>query len=89
MGHFFAIEVVKDEETREELSEHDAGWLLKDVLSDRLHESGMICLDDRSAPIVQIAPPLVADAALFEEIADILRDGLTHLAERLEDGAPA
>ncbi len=37
----------------------------------------MICrLDDRAEPIVQIAPPLVADMALFEEITEILRDGL-------------
>jgi hypothetical protein len=50
----------------------------------------MICrLDDRAEPIVQIAPPLVADAALFEEITEILRAGLTHAAERLEAGAPA
>lgn len=90
MGHFFAIEVVKDQETREELSEDDAHWLLKDVLSDRLFEKGMICrLDDRSEPIVQIAPPLVADMALFEEITEILRDGLTHAAEQLEAGPPS
>ena len=90
MGHFFAIEVVRDQATREALSEEEAGWLLKDVLSDRLWERGMICrLDDRAEPIVQIAPPLVAEAALFEEITEILRDGLTHAADRLEVGAPA
>ena len=90
MGHFFAIEVVKDQATREALTEQEAGWLLKDVLSDRLMERGMICrLDDRAEPIVQIAPPLVADAALFEEIAAILRDGLTHAADQLAVGAPA
>jgi hypothetical protein len=38
---------------------------------------------------VQIAPPLVADAALWEQITEILRDGLTHAAERLESGVPA
>ena len=90
MGHFFAIEVVKDQATREALTEEEAGWLLKDVLSDRLMERGMICrLDDRAEPFVQIAPPLVADAALFEEIAAILRDGLTHAADQLAVGAPA
>ena len=90
MGHFFAIEVVKDQATREELTEDDAHWLLKDVLSDRLFDKGMICrLDDRSEPIVQIAPPLVADMALFEEITEILRDGLTHAAEQLEAGQPS
>jgi adenosylmethionine-8-amino-7-oxononanoate aminotransferase len=90
MGHFFAIEVVKDQGTKEPLSEAEANWLLKRVLSDRLFENGMICrLDDRAEPIVQIAPPLVADVALFEEITEILRDGLTHAAERLESGVPA
>jgi adenosylmethionine-8-amino-7-oxononanoate aminotransferase len=90
LGHFFAIECVKDQETREELSEEEAGWLLKDILSDRLFENGMICrLDDRAEPFVQIAPPLVAGIDLFEEITEILRDGLTHAAERLESGVPA
>jgi adenosylmethionine-8-amino-7-oxononanoate aminotransferase len=90
MGHFFAIEVVKDQATKEPLSDAEANWLLKRVLSDRLFENGMICrLDDRSEPIVQIAPPLVADVALFEELTSILRDGLTHAAEQLESGMPA
>ncbi len=90
MGHFFAIEVVKDQATKEPLSDAEANWLLKRVLSDRLFENGMICrLDDRSEPIVQIAPPLVADVALFEELTAILRDGLTHAAEQLESGMPA
>jgi adenosylmethionine-8-amino-7-oxononanoate aminotransferase len=90
MGHFFAIEVVRDQETREPLDEATANWLLKDVLSDRLWERGLVCrLDDRAEPIVQIAPPLVAGIDLFEEITEILRDGLTHAAERLGQGAPA
>ena len=90
MGHFFAIEVVKDQATKEPLTEAEANWLLKRVLSDRLFERGMICrLDDRAEPIVQIAPPLVGDVALFEEITEILRDGLTHAAEQLHAGMPA
>jgi adenosylmethionine-8-amino-7-oxononanoate aminotransferase len=89
MGHFFAIEVVKDQATKESLTEAEANWLLKDVLSDRLFERGMICrLDDRAEPIVQIAPPLVADLELFEEITGILRHGLEHATEHLRAGAP-
>jgi len=89
LGHFFAIEVVRDQETKESLTEAEANWLLKDILSDRLFERGMICrLDDRSEPIVQIAPPLVADAALFEEITEILRHGLEHATDHLRAGAP-
>jgi hypothetical protein len=50
----------------------------------------MICrLDDRAEPFVQIAPPLIADVGLFEEITEILRIGLTHAAAQLEAGAPA
>ena len=90
MGHFWAIEVVKDQATKQELAEDEAGWLLKDVLSEKLWEGGMICrLDDRAEPFVQIAPPLVADLALFEEITAITRTGLEHAADRLASGAPA
>jgi len=90
LGHFFAIECVKDQATKEALTEEEAGWLLKDVLSDKLFENGMICrLDDRAEPFVQIAPPLVADFGLWEEIVEILRIGLSHAAEQLESGVPA
>ena len=90
MGHFFAIEVVKNQATKEPLSDTEANWLLKRVLSDRLLERGLLCrLDDRAEPIVQIAPPLVGDMALFEEITASLRDGLSHAAELLEGGVPA
>ena len=54
------------------------------MLSAELWGRGLICrLDDRTEPIVQIAPPLVADAATIEEIAGILREGLTVAAERM------
>jgi adenosylmethionine-8-amino-7-oxononanoate aminotransferase len=86
MGHFFSIEVVRDRTSREALTGPEAEWLLKDVLSAELWERGLICrLDDRADPIVQIAPPLVADAALFEEIAEILRAGLEVAAERIAE----
>ena len=90
MGHFFAIEVVKDQATKEPLSTPRPTGSSSDVLSDRLFERGLLCrLDDRAEPIVQIAPPLVGDIALFEEITESLRDGLTHAAELLEGGVPA
>jgi len=84
MGHFFSIEVVRDQATKQALTGPEAEWLLKDVLSAALWDRGLICrLDDRADPIVQIAPPLVADAALFEEIAGILRAGLEIASERV------
>jgi adenosylmethionine-8-amino-7-oxononanoate aminotransferase len=84
MGHFWAIELVRDQETRETFEGPSAEWLLKDVLSAELWGRGLVCrLDDRTEPIVQIAPPLVADIATIEEIATVLRAGLTVAAERM------
>jgi adenosylmethionine-8-amino-7-oxononanoate aminotransferase len=85
-GHFWAIELVRDQGTRETFEGPAAEWLLKDVLSAELWGRGLICrLDDRTDPIVQIAPPLVADAGTIEEIAQILREGLTVAAERMTE----
>jgi adenosylmethionine-8-amino-7-oxononanoate aminotransferase len=84
MGHFWSIELVRDQATKEALTGEEAEWLLKDVLSAELWSRGLICrLDDRSDPIVQIAPPLIADAELFEEIGAILRAGLEVAAGRV------
>ncbi len=85
-GHFWAIELVRDQATRETFAGPGAEWLLKDVLSAELWGRGLICrLDDRTEPIVQIAPPLVADRATIEEIAQTLREALTVAAERMSE----
>ena len=77
MGHFWALELVKDQETREPFTGPGTEELFKDILSEALFDRGLICrLDDRADPIVQIAPPLVAEPELFGEIAGILREGL-------------
>ena len=86
IGHFWAIELVRDPITREPFQGPAAEWLLKDVLSEELYRRGLICrLDDRTEPIVQIAPPLVADAAIFEEIAATLREALVVATERMSE----
>jgi adenosylmethionine-8-amino-7-oxononanoate aminotransferase len=89
-GHFFALELVRDQESKETLEGPVAEWLLKDVLTKRLYENGLICrLDDRADPIVQIAPPLIGGTEMFDEITEILRDGLEHAAERIDERPPA
>lgn len=86
MGHFWAIELVRDQATKEALAGPEAEVVLKDVLSAELYRRGLICrLDDRAEPIVQIAPPLVGDVGMFEEIAAILRQGLEVAAERVAE----
>ena len=76
-GYFWALELVKDKETKETFEDDECEWLLRDFLSPRLFERGLICrADDRGDPVVQISPPLVAGPEQFDEIAGILGDVL-------------
>ena len=60
-GFFYAVELVKDKETRETFNDEECETLLRGFLSPRLFERGLICrADDRGDPVVQISPPLVA-----------------------------
>ena len=77
VGFFYAIELVKDKETRETFNEEECEELLRGFLSGRLFERGLICrADDRGDPVIQISPPLIAGQAEFDEIAGILGDVL-------------
>ena len=68
-GFFYALELVKDKETRETFTDEECESLLRGFLSPRLFERGLICrADDRGDPVVQISPPLVATQAEFDEI---------------------
>jgi adenosylmethionine-8-amino-7-oxononanoate aminotransferase len=76
-GYFWALELVKDKATKETFSPEECEWLLRDFLSPRLFERGLICrADDRGDPVIQISPPLVAGPEQFDEIAGILGDVL-------------
>ena len=49
-----------------------------------LEERGLICrADDRGDPVVQLAPPLIADTEQFEEIHDVLRAVLAEAWDRV------
>jgi adenosylmethionine-8-amino-7-oxononanoate aminotransferase len=81
-GFFWALELVKDKETKETFTAEECEWLLRDFLTPRLYERGLICrADDRGEPVVQISPPLVAGQAQFDEIAGILGDTLAEAWE--------
>jgi adenosylmethionine-8-amino-7-oxononanoate aminotransferase len=84
-GYFQAIELVKDQETKETFSHEEAEKLLRGFLSAELYSRGLICrTDDRGDPIVQLSPPLIAGAEQFEEIESILRPVLSEASERVE-----
>ena len=80
-GFFWALELVKDKDTRETFSEEECEKLLRGYLSNALFDAGLICrADDRGDPVLQISPPLVAGQAEMDEIAGILGDVLTEAA---------
>jgi adenosylmethionine-8-amino-7-oxononanoate aminotransferase len=84
-GYFWALELVKDKETRETFSDAESESLLRGFLSGALYERGLICrADDRGDPVVQISPPLVAGPDEFAEIAGILGDVLTEAWSRID-----
>ena len=77
-GFFYAIELVKDRDTREGFTEQECEQLIRGFLSDALFDAGLICrADDRGDPVIQISPPLVAGQAEFDEIVRILGEVLT------------
>jgi adenosylmethionine-8-amino-7-oxononanoate aminotransferase len=83
-GFFYAIELVKDKDTRESFNHEECETLLRGFLSPRLFERGLICRsDDRGDPVVQISPPLVAGPQEFDQIVSILGDVLAEAWTRL------
>jgi adenosylmethionine-8-amino-7-oxononanoate aminotransferase len=86
-GYFWALELVKDKETRETFDHDERETLLRGFLSPRLFERGLICRsDDRGDPVIQVSPPLVAGPAEFGEIVGILGDVLAEAWQRMTQG---
>jgi adenosylmethionine-8-amino-7-oxononanoate aminotransferase len=83
-GYFYALELVKDKETRESFSDEECETLLRGFLSGELFRRGLICrADDRGDPVIQISPPLVAGQAEFDEMTGILGDVLGEAGRRV------
>jgi adenosylmethionine-8-amino-7-oxononanoate aminotransferase len=83
-GFFYAIELVKDKETRETFNDEECETLLRGFLSPALFERGLICrADDRGDPVIQISPPLVAGQQVFDQMVSILGDVLAEAWTRL------
>ncbi len=83
-GYFQAIELVKDQETKESFSDEESETLLRGYLSGELYRRGLICrADDRGDPVIQFSPPLIAGPEQFQEIEAILRPILTEASDRM------
>ena len=82
-GFFYAVELVKDKETKATFDDEECETLLRQFLSPQLFERGLICrADDRGDPVVQISPPLVAGEEEFDNIVSILGDTLAEAWSR-------
>ena len=86
-GFFYAVELVKDKETRATFDDDECESLLRGYLSPALFDAGLICRqDDRGDPVVQISPPLVAGEREMDEIVGILGDALAEASKRMHLG---
>ncbi len=86
-GFFYAVELVKDKESRSTFDDAECESLLRGYLSPALFDAGLICRqDDRGDPVVQISPPLIAGEAEIDEIVGILGDVLAEASKRLNLG---
>jgi adenosylmethionine-8-amino-7-oxononanoate aminotransferase len=89
-GYFWALELVKDKDSRATFSSDECEDLLRVFLSHRLLEAGLICrADDRGDPVIQLSPPLVAGQEEFDRIAGVLGDVLTDAHRSLNPRSPA
>jgi len=83
-GFFYGIELVKDKTTKESFNEEETERVLYGFLSKALYDNGLYCrADDRGDPVIQLAPPLIADQPVFDEIEQILRSVLTEAWTKL------
>jgi adenosylmethionine-8-amino-7-oxononanoate aminotransferase len=84
-GYFHAIELVKDQETRETFNSAESETLLRGFLSGELFRNGLICrADDRGDPVVQFSPPLIAGPEQFAEIEAVMRPALEQASEMIK-----
>jgi adenosylmethionine-8-amino-7-oxononanoate aminotransferase len=88
-GFFWAMEFVKDDDnTRFDQAERDD--LLRGFLPGRLREAGIIArADDRGDAVLQIAPPLISDKAVLDDIVGRLSDVLTDASAHMGLGTTA
>jgi adenosylmethionine-8-amino-7-oxononanoate aminotransferase len=76
LGFFWAVEMVKGDDSQR-LDADERERVLRGYLPGALREAGLIArADDRGDAVLQIAPPLVADDAVLEEIVSAMHEVL-------------
>ena len=71
-------------DTKGEFTRQQTEELIRNHLSPRLFEEGLICrTDDRGDPVIQFAPPLIAGPEEFAEIDRVIRTVLPEAWARM------
>jgi adenosylmethionine-8-amino-7-oxononanoate aminotransferase len=82
-GFFWAVEMVRDA-AGTPFDDADKKRLVRGFMPGRLLQAGLIArADDRQDAVVQLSPPLVADAATLDEIVDALAEVLEAAGEHM------
>ncbi len=77
-GYFYAVELVKDQATKQTFDAADTERILRGYVAGALFENGLYCrTDDRGDPVVQVAPPLICGQTEFDEMERVLRHVLS------------
>jgi Adenosylmethionine-8-amino-7-oxononanoate aminotransferase len=81
-GFFYAVELTADHRRGRELSDDEAATVLREVLPAAFRRTGVILRgDDRGGTMIMIAPPLIADRAVLDELINGL-DGILDDVEK-------
>jgi adenosylmethionine-8-amino-7-oxononanoate aminotransferase len=82
VGFFYALELVKDKETRARFASEEIPPMLAWIRAQFL-ERGIICrVDERGDPVVQFSPPLVAARAEVDEMVSIVGGVLAEASQK-------
>lgn len=78
LGYFYALELVGDRESGTPLTDEQHTALRSGLLAHWLREARVLIRpDDRGATMLTVSPPLVADAAVLDDLTERLDDVLT------------
>lgn len=81
-GYFRVVELVKDKATKQSFDDAECDWLLRDQLSPRIFDKGLICrADDRADPVLVLSPTLVCGPDELRFIGRVLTEAITETAE--------
>lgn len=68
-GYFYALELTGDRESGRELTSEQSMSLLREVMPAAMRKVNLLTRpDDRGATMLVLAPPLIADAAVIDEL---------------------